>query len=176
MKKGFYALLITLAIIFALAGCQQGPNDKSDGTPPPTSTPSEDVNTSLANIQIERATDKLLSKYDSVHEYINNEDGIRLIIYTDKTVKDFAFISVDYVEQEGEFPFVAGDQLFQVDELSPEKPFVVQLQIAGAIPNYGISFVDANGIENHYIINVSGRDENEAPPFSLLEFKKVNKE
>ncbi|MDD2217879.1 MAG: hypothetical protein PHX63_05555 [Eubacteriales bacterium] len=171
MRKKIYALFISFVLVFLLAGCQGASNDGNDGTLPPNPTPS---NTSPVNIEIERATDKLLSKYDSVYEYIKDEDGIRLMIHTDTPLKDFAFISVDYVDKEGEFYFVEGSQLFQIDELSPEKPFVVQLQIAGSIPNYGISFVDENGDEKNYIISYSGRGEDEAPPFSLLEFEKAN--
>jgi hypothetical protein len=64
--------------------------------------------------------------------------------------------------------------LFSIDELSPEKPFVVQLLIPGSTPAYGISFVDENGDEKYYTINMSGRGEEEGPPYLLLEFENEN--
>jgi len=36
--------------------------------------------------------------------------------------------------------------LSSVDELSPEKPFVVKLLTYGLVPAYGISFVDENSV------------------------------
>ncbi len=126
------------------------------------------------NIQIDRATDELLDNYISFHEYINDEDGARLIIRTDTEIKDFAFISVDYDNAGDKLFFLAGDTLFSVDELSPEKPFVVKLMIPGSVPAYGISFVDENGVERYYTINLSGRGEEEGPPYILLEFENGN--
>jgi hypothetical protein len=123
----------------------------------------------LENFHIALATDELLNKYDSFHEYINDEDGAELIIWTDIVIKDFAFIAVDHDDAGGKLSFLAGDALFSVEELSPEKPFVVKLVIPGSIPAYGISFADENGAERFFSINLSGRGANEAPPYYLLE-------
>ncbi len=123
----------------------------------------------LGNFHIALATDELLNKYDSFHEYINDEDGAELIIWTDIVIKDFAFIAVDHDDAGGKLSFLAGDALFSVEELSPEKPFVVKLVIPGSIPAYGISFADENGAERFFSINLSGRGANEASPYYLLE-------
>jgi hypothetical protein len=48
--------------------------------------------------------------------------------------KNFAFISVDYDDKGDEISFLAGDILSSVDELSPEKPFVVKLLTHGLVP------------------------------------------
>lgn len=174
MKKRFCVFFITLAIILALGGCNTVKPEDS-GTLLPTSSPSEtppsgDVEV-LNNIQIDRATDELLNKYNSFHEYNIDEDGDRLIISTDTVIKDFAFISVDYDDTGDKISFLAGDKLFSVDELSPEKPFIVKLLIPGSVPTYGISFVDENGVERYYTINLSGKGEEEGPPYFLLEFE-----
>lgn len=127
------------------------------------------VESTSENFHIALATDELLNRYDSFHEYINNEDGARLIIWTDTVIKDFDFITVDHDDTGGKLSFLPGDTLFSVDELSPEKPFVVKLLIPGSTPAYGISFVDENGVERYFSINLSGRGADEAPPYYLLE-------
>lgn len=94
-------------------------------------------------------------------------DGARLIIWTDTVIKDFAFITVDHDDTGGKLSFLPGDTLFSVDELSPEKPFVVKLLIPGSTPAYGISFMDGNGVERYFSINLSGRGADEALPYYL---------
>jgi hypothetical protein len=39
----------------------------------------------------------------------------------------------------------------------------------GSTPAYGISFVDENGSERFFSINLSGRGIDEAPPYYLFE-------
>lgn len=127
------------------------------------------VESTLENFHIALATDELLNRYDSFHEYINHEDGARLIIWTDTVIKDFAFITVDHDVTVSKLSFLAGDTLFSVDALSPEKPFVVKLLIPGILPAYGISFADENGVERFFSINLSGRGAGEAPRYYLLD-------
>lgn len=123
-----------------------------------------------ANLHIALATDELLDEYDSFYEYVNDEDGDRLIIWTDKVIEDFAFVTIKYETTGDKISLIVGDVLYSVDELSPEKPFVVTLlDNGGVIPTYGISFVDENGAERFFSINLSGRGAEEAPLYSLVD-------
>ena len=182
MKKRFYVLFMSLIIILALGGCKDAEKPEGSGTLPPNFTPSEApsssatfeyVESTLGNFHISLATDELLNKYDSFHEYISNEDGDRLLIRTDKAIKDFAFIAVNWREDDNRISLLAGDTLFSAVELSPEKPFVVKLLDPGGIlPAYGISFVDEDGVKRYYSINTDKRGAEEAPPYFLTEFEK----
>lgn len=175
MKKRFCVLFITLLIMLGIVGCNNvEPPLSVQSETPSFSTPSYDVAVTLNNIHIDRVTDKLLDKYNSFHEYINNEDGDRLIIWTDAEIKDFAFISVDHNDKGDKISFITGDILTSIDELLPEKPFVVKLLIPGLVPAHGISFVDKNGVKRYYTINLSGRGEEEGAPYFLLEFENGN--
>jgi hypothetical protein len=127
---------------------------------------------SLINIRIDSFTDKLINEYSSVHEYINDEDGDKFIIWTNTLIKDFNFITVDYADKENKYSFREVEKLFTADELSPEIPFVVKLKIPVGIPAYGISFIDENGNVRYYTINVSGAFVGEAA--YLREFKNTN--
>lgn len=181
MKKRLCLIFVALIITFALGGCKDAVNSENSDTTSTSSetssssAPSDSVETSSINIQIDIATDELLGEYDSFYEYVNDEDGERLIIWTDKEVEDFAFISVDYEDTEDEIAYHAGNILYSIDELSPKKPFVVKLLTPGLVPAYGVSFLDENGVERYYTINLSGRDPEEAPPYFLLEFENETK-
>jgi len=180
MKKIFCVLFIPLVIMLALGGCKDTVAPDDGGTLPPTSSPSatpspprtfEYEESTLGKLHIARATDKLLNKYESFHEYIHNKDGDTLLIRTDTVIRDFAFISVKYDDTGDKVSLLAGDTLFSVDELTPEKPFVVKmLDPGGVLPAYGISFVDDNGVKRHYSINLDKRGTEEAPPYFLDEF------
>lgn len=177
MGKKICVSFIILVMFLGIGGCinaeQPSPTQTETlSTPvPSTPTPSEYVESTLGNFHIALATDELMNKYDSSHEYINDEDGARLIIWTDEKIKDFAFISVDYEGTGDKISYLAGDILFSVDELSPEKPFVVKLMIPGSVLAYGISFLDENGVQRYFAINLDGRGAEEAPPYFLLEFE-----
>lgn len=182
MKKGFCVLVVVLAIMLALGGCKAAVAPESGGTLPPASAspeaptppaPSVYVESTLENFHIALASDELLNKYDAFHEYIH-EDGARVIIWTDTEVKNFAFISVDYDIADDQISFFAGDVLFSVDELSPEKPFVVETMAPEVLPLYGISFLDENNVQRYFSINFSGRGIEEAPPYFFLEFENTN--
>ncbi len=172
MKKRVCVLFIALVITLGIAGCNNAEQPLPDqAETPPTTAPSEFVESTLGSFHIALATDELLNKYDSFYEYINDKNGARLIIWTDIEVKDFSFISIKNDNTGSELSYFAGDTLFSVDEFSPEKPFVVNLLIPGTVPAYGISFVDENGVEKYYTIQLSGRGAEEAPPYYFLEFE-----
>jgi hypothetical protein len=173
----FLTLLISFVIILGTGGCNHAAQPTSvQSETSSSSTSSSDVDVTLNNIHIGRATDELLSKYNSFHEYINDEGGDRLIIWTDTEVKDFAFISINCTDMGDKVSYDAGDALFSPGNLSPEKPFVVKLLIPGSLPAYGISFVDQNGLKRYFTINLDGRGEEEAPPYFLHEFENGNGE
>ena len=65
----------------------------SDSAQPETSSspaPSEYVESTLENFHIALATDELLNKYNSFHEYNNDEDGTRFIIWTDTEIAKYS--------------------------------------------------------------------------------------
>lgn len=183
MKKRFCVLVTILIIVLAIGGCKDTAKpENSDALSsasvhseaPSSPAPSEYVESTLENFHIALAKDALLSQYDSFHEFVADKGGVRVIIWTDTAVKDFAFISVGYDDTGDEISLLAGDVLFSVDELSPEKPFVAEMTAPEILPIYGISFVDENDVTRYFSINADGRGAEEAPPYFLLEFESGN--
>lgn len=172
MKKRCCMLFITLVIMLGIGGCNNAERPSPVQTETPSiPAPSGYLEAVLGSFHIAPATNELLNKYDLFHEYINDKDGVSLIIWANTQIEDFAFISIMNYDTGDKPSYFAGDTLFSVDELSPEKPFVVNLLIPGTVPAYGISFLDENGVEKYYTIQLSGRDAEEAPPYYFLEFE-----
>lgn len=152
--KKLVAVFTLVLLLLLMTGCQKEKSDSAIRT----------------DFHIALATDETINKYDSFHEYNNDESGARLIIWPDGRVRNFAFISVGNREVENKIYYFAKDTLFSVEELSPEKPFVVKLLIPGLVSAWGISFLDENNVQRYFAINLDGRGEDEASPYFLLEF------
>ena len=119
-------------------------------------------------VRVDLATDELLDKYDSFYEYVNDKDGADVLIWTDTKIKDFAFITIKH-EVKNKLHYFPGDTLFSIDELPPEKPFIVKLLIPGTVSWYGISLLDEKGVKRYYTIDLNGRGV--GPHYFLNEFK-----
>ena len=160
MKKRLMALLAACALALTLGSC---------GGDDPGPKPNDEKST--ATIEIQVATDELLSRYDSFYEYTENEIGELLMLTTDAAVQDFAFISVTHEERDGELIMLDAGPFFHIGELTPEKPFVVRMLPVGSLPAHGVSYVDVDGTEKQIVIYQSGQDPDEAPPYYLVEFE-----
>jgi hypothetical protein len=139
--------VLALAALFVIAGCNDWTN-----SPDPDPVPGP------ATIKIESASDEALGKYNSYHEYIHGSIGERIVISSDKTIKDFNFIAVGINFETEDISFIAEQTIHAVGELLPDKPFVLQADIAGATPRIGISFLDTDNTTKYYYIHASGYD------------------
>ena len=196
MKRIVFALVIILSLIISLGACSEKETldagdplletNSIETTEPRSTKPAiTEANTpssveltgqdaiTLNRVHIDLASNELLEQYFSFYEYVLDEDGANILIWTDETVTDFAFFTVHTEESEDSLSFSVDEELAFFDIFSSEKPLVVKLLIPGLIPAYGISYVDENENEKLYTINLDGRGEGEAPPYFLLEFKKV---
>ncbi len=199
--KNYCFIFIILLILLGIYGCQNktSPPIAYDNLnqPAPSVTPSaaisssdlyeqnpikpgspnmtaDDSEAAYNNIHIKRATEEDLANFDSYFSYINDMNGDRLLIYPDVKIYNFIFFPIVLDESSETASFFAGETLFSVDELTPEKPFVLKLQIPGSAQSYGISFIDENGVVRYFTIYLSGRGEEEGPPYILLESNKLN--
>jgi tetratricopeptide (TPR) repeat protein len=111
-------------------------------------------------VSIDYMSDELVRKYDSIAEFIEFEDeGYQKIIFTTNiAVKDFKFIEVSFKEQDMGIAFFENKILYSLEELLPEKPFVVTWMEWGSIPHRGISFIDETDTTRYFSIQASGED------------------
>lgn len=140
-------LLLSLAMLFAACG--------NSPTPDPLPPEADKV-----LVSVDYVTDELLNQYDSFLEFVEFEDENyqKIVFTTNVPAKDFKFIEIDFSEEDGDIVFFEKEVLYSLDELTAEKPFLVDWIPWGAIPHRGISFVDEKGDTRYFSIIMSGED------------------
>lgn len=105
---------------------------------------------------------------DSYRDIPGMEDVTpRIVFMADAAVKDFRYLAVETVFVEESMGMVVGDVLYQLDELTPEEPFVVNWISIGDVGMYrGVSFVE-DGTTRYFAFNISGYDGD----MNMIEFK-----
>lgn len=114
-----------------------------------------------AGIEITLATDERLSRYSNYDEIDASRDeyGMKLLLTTDRTLRDFSLFSLIWDETAGELVVPAeGGELYRAAELTPDKPLVVWVSFPGILPTVGGSFTDADGTFKSFHIIQSGED------------------
>lgn len=98
------------------------------------------------------------SDYD-VYSAYSGDDSVRVAFTTTESVKGFKILSLQYesIEDGGNLQF-STTELYDYGTMTADKTFVVEMLFAGAIPGYGISYVDAQGNTRQFSINTSGYD------------------
>ena len=100
------------------------------------------------------ADDRLLAS-GNFHHYVGqpSEFAVTVAFRTNEILTDVTFFSMDIAE------FLQKDQdLFTIDELTPEKPFVAEIAFPGDFTTYGIRFTDQRGNVCCHTISISGRN------------------
>ena len=99
-----------------------------------------------------------LKEYDSFQA--SSEEPVTWVVFmAKKPVTDFQVLH--FIEQDGpddgsiEFTI---DVLHQQPELKLERPLAVSVSFIGSIPDYGVSYVDADGVKHTFSVALSGED------------------
>ena len=169
MNKCVYAFfLLIIVMLVSLTGCVGSvglPPDSNMASVPsssntekhsePTSTGTESSTDDILSVSIEAVEDQV-AKAGSYCQYINDENGIFLVT-----------VQVD--DTELGLIYSISDELYSIDELTQDKPFLVKMQFVGLLPTYGIVFEDQKNNERFYTINMRGIDHTEGQPYYLNE-------
>ncbi len=161
---------IAIPLIFALSLSLSGGGQAGDVMPP--EAPASE---SQAAAEPERTTPVAVrdAREEDMEEgacwqYIADEDGVSLVLTPETTVHSFKFVAVHV---EPELRYVIDEELYAVEELTPDKPFFVKMLPVGLMPNYGIVFADQNNRERFYTINMKGTGPEESYPYYLSEVR-----
>lgn len=83
---------------------------------------------------------------------------VRILFSTDETVRDFKVLGlVPQIDEAGNMTF-SETELYYMEQLTAERPFVLGMTFEGDTPNYGISYTDGNGRTRKFSIGLSGMD------------------
>jgi hypothetical protein len=157
-----------LVVLFLAASCASDTTEQNNGFTAITNTPDDNQagNTTEAyktitlnsNIHIDHATDALLKNFEVPYKYIVNENGGEILIWTDKTIKDFAFYEIGDDIEDDNFTFYTANILYTINELPPERPFLITMYMPEIIPTHGFSYTDSDNTKRRYLIQESGMD------------------
>lgn len=164
MKKLF---LLTMALTIFLAACgEEGASMSADhsssvSADSSASAPVSDSEAKKAIVCIDYADEALLADTGAFDEFIDDDSEyqIKAVLTTNTAVEDFQYVELGFTEENGEIAFHVANALYSQAELSPERPLVIGLAVAGLIPNRGISFVDETGAVRYFSIRMSGEND-----------------
>jgi hypothetical protein len=95
--------------------------------------------------------------FNGYHAYWSGDtDYITSIGFTaNETLTDVSFTLLDWFER-GEYQ--VHEELFTIETMTPEQPFLAQVTFWGDMTTYGISFTDESGELRCYYLMISGKD------------------
>lgn len=164
MKK--LLIILTMALMIILTACGEDgasmstDHSRSVPTDSSASVPVSGSETTKAVVCIDYADETLLADSSGFDELIDDDSEyqVKAVLTTNIAVKEFRYVELGFAEGNGETAFYVADELYSQDELSPERPLVIGMAFAGAIPDRGISFVDETGAIRYYSISMSGEN------------------
>ena len=80
----------------------------------------------------------------------------RVLLSCEYAVKDFKVLGIE-ASMSSSLSFFT-EELYALDELSPDRPLLLNMTFYGLLPSYGVSYVDDSGETISYSINISGKD------------------
>ena len=85
------------------------------------------------------------------------EPTARVLLSCEYAVKDFKVNGVETSPMSGSLSY-STEELYALDELTPDRPLLLNMTFYGLLPYYGVSYVDDSGETISYSINMSGKD------------------
>ncbi len=102
-----------------------------------------------------------VESYENLHEFVldRNESSVRLLFTANKIVKDFKFLNLEVLDtsQDGKMKYKI-KEVYELEKLTPQKPFLATVVYYGDLTTYGISYLDDSGNKVVYAARVSGED------------------
>ena len=80
----------------------------------------------------------------------------RVLLSCEYAVKDFKVLGIE-ASISSSLSF-STEELYALDELSPDRPLLLNMTFYGLLPYYGVSYVNGSGETISYSINMSGKD------------------
>lgn len=108
-------------------------------------------------VQAHWAEDVLVGLSDYHEVSVSTAEPLaRVLLSCDYAVKDFKVLGIE-ASMSSSLSFFT-EELYALDELSPDRPLLLNMTFYGLLPYYGVSYVDDSGETISYSINMSGED------------------
>lgn len=108
-------------------------------------------------VQAHWAEDVLVGLSDYHEVSVSTAEPLaRVLLSCEYAVKDFKVLGIE-ASMSSSLSFFT-EELYALDELSPDRPLLLNMTFYGLLPYYGVSYVDDSGQTISYSINMSGKD------------------
>ncbi len=101
------------------------------------------------------ADEKLLESGNYHHYTVENQDYITQVAI--RAYEELSYVTI-YPMEFTDDGFVAGEAVFYIEKLTPDKPLVADLTFPGDMSMYTIEFTTAKGADTYIRIYISGRN------------------
>lgn len=109
-------------------------------------------------VQAHWAEDVLVGLSDYHEVSVSTAEPLaRVLLSCEYAVKDFKVLGIEASPMSNSLSF-STEELYALDELSPDRPLLLNMTFYGLLPYYGVSYVDDSGETISYSINMSGED------------------
>lgn len=108
-------------------------------------------------VQAHWAEDVLVGLSDYHEVSVSTAEPLaRVLLSCEYAVKDFKVLGIE-ASMSSSLSFFT-EELYALDELTPDRPLLLNMTFYGLLPYYGVSYVDDSGETISYSINMSGKD------------------
>ena len=108
-------------------------------------------------VQAHWAEDVLVGLSDYHEVSVSTAEPLaRVLLSCEYAVKDFKVLGIE-ASMGNSLSFFT-EELYALDELSPDRPLLLNMTFYGLLPYYGVSYVNGSGETISYSINMSGKD------------------
>ena len=178
MKNKIVVLISVLALVLAFSAC--GGNTEDTTVPDAETTAAEETTleettadettaeeeaaeettavVENANLTVEQVED-IAGEPGTVFNASTDEYAFYAVFRADARITDVKVLGLTFLDadENGNITFDR-EVLHTVEEIDPDFNLAVHLTADGSIPAYGISYVDTDGTEKAFSVNMSGED------------------
>ena len=183
MKMKIIVLISVLALVLAFSACggnteaTTAPDEETTATQLTTeeasaeettaegATEAEETTAAEASVEVKLATvtveqvEDIAGEPGTVFNASTDEYAFYAVFRSDVRITDVKVLGLTFLDadENGNITFDR-EVLHTVEEIGPDFNLAVHLTADGSIPAYGISYVDTDGTEKAFSVNMSGED------------------
>ena len=183
MKNKIFAIISVIALFLAFSACSGGtesttaPDEATtaaqltteegaaEETTAEETTEAEETTAAEESAEVKSATvtveqvEDIAGESGTVFNASADEYAFYAVFRSDVEISDVKVLGLTFVDADENGNITFGREvLHTVEEIGPDFNLAVHLTADGAIPAYGISYIDSDGTEKAYSVNMNGED------------------
>jgi len=163
--KNIICIILSLALISALAACGTPAQPEPTTAPAVTDSPEPSTAPVLCDaepaVAAEFAIDRFLQQIVNLESFTDAEgEYANKVLFTAiRDIKDFRYLEISAdVNEDGSIKVNSEKELYKVDSMLDGQPLLITVQFNGTVPDRAISYVDDCGGTHYFYLALSGED------------------